>query len=131
MSTITQDQVLCLHNQVQRITRYFSQSFFTEQATSKIYRLIRKINRVRNFSELTISQYNITMRHLGRLEHAGYLLALARFAIEKKLLEKMLAWEIITNESKYVRPDFSLEALERSEKMAWEIINFDKLFTLI
>lgn len=131
MSTISQDQLLCLHNQVQNITRYFSHSFFTEQAISKIYHLIRKINRVGQLSELTPSQYKITMNHLRRLERSGYVLALARFALEKKLLQNMLACKVITSEGEYSCPDFSLEELEKVKRSIEETINFDKLFTLI
>lgn len=128
MSRINHEQILCLHNQVQKIIRHFSQSFFTEQAVSKLYRLIRKMNHVRQLSELTTIQYNITMHHLARLERAGFLYLFARFSIEKSLIERMLECTVIPDNSEHRRPNFSLEDLE---KCAQTLINLDKLFTII
>ena len=125
---INQNHIESIHIQVRSIIRYFSSSIFAEEASAKIYKLIRKITGVRQLNQLTIGQYNTVMHHLDRLEHAAYLYYLAVSFLDRALLKQVLERHVIINTAEYKREEFSAERLEETREKAKSMINLTRLF---
>jgi predicted alpha/beta-fold hydrolase len=127
---INDDQIECLHIQINSITRYLYANRLEEEVSAKLYKLIRKITRVRQLNQLTVSQYNVIMHHLRRLEYAAHTYYWSISFLERELFKQILKCNVIANTNEYTREEFSAERLAKTQKKAKSIINFERLFEI-